>query len=487
MKVLHTSDLHLGHTLHDRPRLDEQRRLLQWLVELILERRIEVLVVSGDIYHTCSPMQAACQLLFEFLRELRQRAPFLRAVILTGGNHDSPSVLNSPSGYLNLDGIRVLGRASQDPSSEVIPVTDEEGRVRLIVCAVPYVREMDLPRSAFSDDLNNRESELARGTMVHIEAVREKALELEKTLDEPVPLLAMAHLFAQGVSLKEEKDRDGESIRVREEKDDESISADGDRDGESRSVGGQGLADAAPLVSGFDYAALGHIHGAQRVAGSDHVRYSGSPLAMDFGERRHEKKVLIVNLEDDASAAPSPASGWKGHVDIEEVPVPAFRRLLRLQGDSLDKLREEVAAKAEEERQAGREFQSWVYLEYTGKRLVPGWTDTLKDACMPEGGGSAPITFAKIVDRSPVPGVTLRLGVDLEKVQPHEIFDMYLKDLAISSDDERQELRGTFAELVSLNELSPEDRAMYYSRMENTSEVISDAGPAADAADRPAD
>ncbi|MDO5538256.1 MAG: exonuclease subunit SbcD, partial [Desulfovibrionaceae bacterium] len=378
MKVLHTSDLHFGSTLNDLSRLEEHERFLDWLEGKIEEWDIDVLLLSGDIYDSSNPSSAARRLFFRLLHNLRQGAR-PRRVIVIGGNHDSPAVLNAPAPYLRLDGITVIGRASGDPAREVVPVTDRDGAVRLIVCAVPYLRESDLPRSAFGDDPTGAGRELAAGVLAHYAAVREAALEVERTLPAPVPLAAMGHLFARGVSVDAK-----------------------DLDGEGPMVGSLGGVDAGPLAGAFDYTALGHIHAPQRVAGSEFARYSGSPLVMDFGERRHEKQVLLVTFEDDAAAEPSPASGWRGRVSVEAVPVPAFRRLVRVTGEDFKKMRKEVAALAKAEAQTPADLPTWVLADYKGPTPPPAdWREQLSDAAVPKGGTEPAFVFAIMRDSSP--------------------------------------------------------------------------------------
>lgn len=291
MKLLHTSDWHLGAALYDAPRHGEHKAFLAWLTDLIASEHIDALLVAGDIFDKVMPSNEAAGLYYSFLADLG--AAGCRQAVITGGNHDSPSRLNAPADVLKGIGVRVIGCIPERVEEEVIPLRDREGRTAALVSAVPYLRDRDVCVCREGDDPEDREAAIAKGVAAHYAAVRGAARKMDPTL----PLIAMGHLFAGGASA-----RDGESPIL---------------------VGTLGKIPTENFTGGFAYVALGHIHSPQKlkVAGKEMetVRYSGSPIPMSFDETT-AKEVVILDVEED------------GTCGVQPVPVPRFRDLRRLSG-----------------------------------------------------------------------------------------------------------------------------------------------------------
>ena len=288
MKLLHTSDWHLGAALYDAPRYEEHKAFLGWLTDLIASEHIDALLVAGDIFDKVMPPNDAAGLYYSFLAGLG--AAGCRQAVITGGNHDSPSRLNAPADVLKGIGVRVIGCMPESVEEEVIPLKDRNGRTAALVCAVPYLRDRDVRVCREGDDPEDRESAIAKGVAAHYAAVREAA----RKMDPALPLIAMGHLFAGGASA-----RDGESPIL---------------------VGTLGKIPTENFAGGFAYVALGHIHSPQKlkVGGKvmENVRYCGSPLPMSFDETAG-KEVVILDI------------GEEGSCGVQPVPVPRFRELKR--------------------------------------------------------------------------------------------------------------------------------------------------------------
>ena len=233
MKLLHTSDWHLGAALYDAPRYEEHKAFLGWLTALIASEHIDALLVAGDIFDKVMPPNDAAGLYYSFLAGLG--AAGCRQAVITGGNHDSPSRLNAPADVLKGIGVRVIGCMPESVEEEVIPLKDRNGRTAALVCAVPYLRDRDVRVCREGDDPENRESAIAKGVAAHYAAVREAA----RKMDPALPLIAMGHLFAGGASA-----RDGESPIL---------------------VGTLGKIPTENFAGGFAYVALGHIHSPQKL------------------------------------------------------------------------------------------------------------------------------------------------------------------------------------------------------------------------------
>lgn len=154
MKLLHTSDWHLGAALYDAPRYEEHKAFLGWLTDLIASEHIDALLVAGDIFDKVMPPNDAAGLYYSFLAGLGSAG--CRQAVITGGNHDSPSRLNAPADVLKGIGVSVIGCMPERVEEEVIPLKDRNGRTAALVCAVPYLRDRDVRVCREGDDPEDR-------------------------------------------------------------------------------------------------------------------------------------------------------------------------------------------------------------------------------------------------------------------------------------------------------------------------------------------
>ena len=142
MKILHTSDWHIGRTLYGRKRYEEFEVFLTWLAETIQDNAIDALLVAGDVFDTSAPSNRAQELYYRFL--CRMAASSCRHVVVVAGNHDSPSFLNAPKELLKALDVHVVGSSTESPEDEVLVLRNEQDAPELIVCAVPYLRDRDI-------------------------------------------------------------------------------------------------------------------------------------------------------------------------------------------------------------------------------------------------------------------------------------------------------------------------------------------------------
>ncbi len=287
MKILHTADWHLGKQLHKYSLEEEQSLFLDWLVTTVQEREIDVLLVSGDVFDTANPSNQALAQYYGFLKKLIGTGCH---VVVTGGNHDSPGVLNAPRELLRFLDIKVVGNAQENIEDELLHIKIPKGEV--VVAAVPYLRDADLRKSVVGEGYDDRLSALRQGIRAHYEQLA--AISTERYPNKCV--IAMGHLYVNGASVSE-SERD---IHV---------------------IGGEAAFSADFFPEGFDYIALGHIHKPQRIANSDFVRYSGSPIPLSFSERDDKKYVLELTIEAHQIER------------IEPIAVPLFRELRCFSGD----------------------------------------------------------------------------------------------------------------------------------------------------------
>lgn len=286
LKLLHTSDWHLGQNFMGKSRVDEHSHFLNWLLEIIKEQNIEVLLVSGDIFDTGTPPNYALELYYNFLKQVSQ-IKTLKNTIITAGNHDSISTLKAPKQLLEVLNVNVITTGDEDENI-IIPIKQDES-VKAIVCAVPFLRDSVIRQANSGQTISEKEKVANSG----IKAYYESAYKRAKELNQNIPIVAMGHLTTVG-SRTSESERD---IYI----------------GGTLDIGGDYLGGL------FDYVALGHLHINQTVS-SNHVRYSGSPIPLSFSESKNTQKVNIVDINDS--------------VEVQELEVPQKRKLMVIKGDS---------------------------------------------------------------------------------------------------------------------------------------------------------
>ena len=257
MRLLHTSDWHLGQHFYEHQRDSEHQQFFDWLIKQLKEQAIDVLVISGDIYHTATPSANAEHQLYQFVKAAKQACPALHIVIIAG-NHDSPRRITAASPLLAQFDTHMIGRFdSANPSACVVElqVKDEQ----CVVLALPFLRASDI----------------TEGGKAYPQAVGDAySLLLENApLTENTSLVVMGHLHARGASVSEDSER-------------------------AIIIGGEDAVGADVFPSDADYVALGHLHKAQQVNKQAHIRYSGTPFPMSFSERNYKHQVVIVEFNN---------------------------------------------------------------------------------------------------------------------------------------------------------------------------------------------
>lgn len=400
MKILHTSDWHIGSTLYGRKRYDETEQFLQWLVETIKNHSIEALLVAGDVFDTSTPSNTAQELYYRFLNEVSRTN--CRHVIVTAGNHDSPSFLDAPKVLLKAFNVHVVGSAAEKGGFEVLVLKDGDSKPELIVCAVPFLMDRDVRQSSEGESYQDKENRLVEGIISHYQKAYEEACKEQNDLDKSLPIVGMGHLFIAGSSIYK---RLGE--------------ASGERD---LYVGNLGQVPADRLPS-FDYFALGHLHIPQKVACNEVIRYSGSPMAMNFDEIHQQKSVVLVDIEDQ-------------HVDVQTIPVPAFRQFEQIKGDwnsienTINKLKEES-------------FTGWVEVIYEGQEAIGNLRERVYKLVE-----NTSIEVLKIQNAMLFNAVMKQYEkeVELQDLNPADVFDQCLIDQGVP-DDQKVVLKGLFSEV----------------------------------------
>ena len=269
MRILHTSDWHLGRTLYSKKdRQEEHTAFLDWLLKTIQEKKIDLLIIAGDIFDTASPSITSQKIYYDFLIKVRTMG--CENVVVVGGNHDSPSFLNAPKEILAAINVSVIGNALENIEDEIVIVNDKKGQPAVIVCGVPFLRERDISHFAEGENYTDRSKRINEGIKKHYEEIGMQAEKKRKEIGIEIPIVATGHLTVVGGKRNED---------------------DGVREtyiGNIEAVG----SDIFPEI--FDYVALGHIHIPSSI--KDHIRYCGSPIPMGFGEAGQTKCIYIVDL-----------------------------------------------------------------------------------------------------------------------------------------------------------------------------------------------
>jgi len=288
LNLLHTSDWHLGQNFMGKSRVEEHEAFLSWLLEIIENKQITVLLVSGDIFDTGTPPNYALELYYNFLKQL-STIKTLKTTIITAGNHDSVSTLKAPKQLLEVLNVHVI-TSGEDDEDVVIPIKNGID-IEAIICAVPYLRDSVIRHSLSGETVSHKEKLANNGIKAFYETSYQKALTLKENKN--IPIIAMGHLTTVG-SRTSESERE---IYI----------------GGTLDIGGDYLA------SMFDYVALGHLHINQKV-GNDYVRYSGSPIPLSFSESKNSQKVNLVTFEQNKAV-------------VEELEVPLTRKLIVIKGN----------------------------------------------------------------------------------------------------------------------------------------------------------
>jgi len=287
MKILHTSDWHLGQNFMGKSREEEHYAFLSWLKETLRREKIDVLIVAGDIFDTRTPPNYALELYYNFLKDLSNTP--CRYIIITAGNHDSIATLKAPQQLLRALNVYVL-TSGEEHENELIEIYDED-ELQGIICAVPFLREGVVRKAQSAQTMDEKEFSLNEGIKAHYDRCFTEA----KTAagDKNIPIIATGHLTTVGSKIS---DSEREIY-----------------------IGGTLEISSDFLGANFDYVALGHLHMNQKV-GEEHVRYSGSPIPLSFSEANSQKKVNIVTFNEK-------------NLTVDSVEIPLFRPLKVLGGD----------------------------------------------------------------------------------------------------------------------------------------------------------
>jgi DNA repair protein SbcD/Mre11 len=305
MRILHTSDWHLGQHFIGKTRQAEHQAFCTWLIGQVREQAVDALLIAGDVFDTGAPPSYAREQYNRFIVELREASCEL---VVLGGNHDSVAMLGESKTLLAQLGSRVIPGVCDTPEEQVLVLHRRDGAPGAILCAIPFIRPRDVLQSQAGQSAEDKQLSLQQAIQKHYLDLFALAEAKRDALGGDLPIIATGHLTTVGASA---------SDSVRE------IYV--------------GSLEAFP-TSAFPpaaYIALGHIHRPQKVGGLEHIRYCGSPIALSFDEARQQKEVLLVDLDSNGLSA------------VTALSVPCFQPLLSLRG-TLRELEQAIAVAAEQ-------------------------------------------------------------------------------------------------------------------------------------------
>nr|WP_315222450.1 exonuclease SbcCD subunit D C-terminal domain-containing protein [uncultured Duganella sp.] len=407
MRLLHTSDWHLGQSLHNFERHYEHQRFLDWLLDTIVSERADALLIAGDIFDNANPSSASQKQLYRFLQRAKERVPHLNLIVIAG-NHDSPGRLEAPGPLLEAHGTRVVGAVQRDADGAididalVLPLTGSGGAVEAWCLAVPFLRPGDVPRMPVEDGA-------ADPYLAGIALLYKQALELALAKrQEGQAILAMGHCHMVDGQMSNDSER-----RI--------------------VIGGTEMLPAGIFDPAIVYAALGHLHLAQAVGKQDHIRYCGSPIPLSFAEVGYQHQILRVDIDGAAVGA------------ITAIHVPRAVELLRVPAKPapLAQVLEELAALDVPD--APPDQQPFLEVRVRLDAPEPGLRSRIEAAL--EG---KPVRLAKIETSSAARASSIDSDVmtldQLEQLKPDDIFrQLYQQRFG---NDAPSEQLSAFAELM---------------------------------------
>lgn len=310
MKILHTSDWHLGQNFFGLSRQFEHQQLIDWLVTQVQEKDVQAVLIAGDLYDTGAPASYARQLLSQLIAKLHACSCQLW---LLAGNHDSVAVLQESQSVLQCLNTHVITTSGQ---AQVHTLTNRDGKACAQLLPMPFIRPRDVlagHESGENKTLGQRISELYH-----------QGYQQAKSLD--LPVIATGHMTILGASTSD-SERD---IYI-------------------------GTLEAMPssALPNVDYLAMGHIHRPQIIGGKQHWRYSGSPIALSFSEANQQKSMVLLDTDDLAQP--------------ELIDLPTWQPMAALEDLTLAQLGSQVEAKLAQVNLAS-EQKLWLSLSFNETR-----------------------------------------------------------------------------------------------------------------------
>ena len=304
MRIIHTSDWHLGHTLMDKTREEEMRSFFSFLIDVIIKERVDALLISGDIFDTGTPSNAALSLYYSFLASIKNTK--CKDVFVIAGNHDSPSLLSAPKEILEMVNVHIYAT-----KEDIKPYVIGE---KVVVLPIPFPRDQELRRLVQGGTIKEEDDRLR----LAIEELYKTETEKTALAYPSLPIVAMGHLMATNINVEDKPDL---------------------------YIGGLGTIDSGSFPKALSYVALGHIHKKMNLNSSGTLCYSGSPIPFSFKEAKDTKVLKLVEIEG-------------SETKVSDITIPRFRNLFQIKGDK-ESIEKELKSLVEDKE------EGWVSIEIT--------------------------------------------------------------------------------------------------------------------------
>lgn len=304
MRIIHTSDWHLGHTLMDKTREEEMKSFFSFLIDVIIKERVDALLISGDIFDTGTPSNAALSLYYSFLASIKNTE--CKNVFIIAGNHDSPSLLSAPKEILEMVNVHIYA-TKEDIEPYVI-------NDKVVVLPIPFPRDQELRRLVQGGTIKEEDDRLR----LAIEELYKTETEKTASAYPSLPIVAMGHLMATNINVEDKPDL---------------------------YIGGLGTIDSGAFPKALSYVALGHIHKKMNLNSSGTLCYSGSPIPFSFKEAKDTKVLKLVEIEG-------------SETKVSDITIPRFRNLFQIKGDK-ESIEKELKSLVDDKE------EGWVSIEIT--------------------------------------------------------------------------------------------------------------------------
>lgn len=373
MRLIHSSDWHLGQSLHGQERDYEHRCFLDWLLEQLRQHQADALLIAGDVFDGLNPSLAAQERLYDFILRAHQQQPQLQ-ILMIAGNHDSGARIELPAPLMQRLNTHAIGRIhwlEQEPDAKrlLIPLTDAQGDITAWCLALPFLRPSEVTGKGLGEDY-----------LSAVQSLHQKLLAIAEHQRQPgQALIAISHAHLAGGQLSEDSER-------------------------SLLIGSAEALPASLFPEAFSYVALGHLHRPQQVAGQQRLRYSGSPLPLSFSEVNYPHQVVLVHLEGEQLQS------------VQPLPVPRAVALVRLGPAPLAALLKQLESL--EPHSGPRETQPWLEVRVQLSEPCPDLRHRLESALMDKNH-----RLVRIQPQYPQADATNGQALpDLEQIPPQQLF-----------------------------------------------------------------
>lgn len=288
----------------DKTREEEMRSFFSFLIDVLIKERVDALLISGDIFDTGTPSNAALSLYYSFLASIKNTE--CKDVFIIAGNHDSPSLLSAPKEILEMVNVHIYAT-----KEDIEPYVIGE---KVVVLPIPFPRDQELRRLVQGGTIKEEDDRLR----LAIEELYKTETEKTASAYPSLPIVAMGHLMATNINVEDKPDL---------------------------YIGGLGTIDSGSFPKALSYVALGHIHKKMNLNSSGTLCYSGSPIPFSFKEAKDTKVLKLVEIEG-------------SETKVSDITIPRFRNLFQIKGDK-ESIEKELKSLVEDKE------EGWVSIEIT--------------------------------------------------------------------------------------------------------------------------